>query len=309
MGGSPLEHRTDSLSAAFRNLSKDEQEDITRRYGDFCRNYNMRASRNNPGVKHENGAIEAAHGHLKRRIKQALLLRGSNDFKTVAEYQVWLDQVVQGHNRRNAKQIAIDKAALQPLRMHKATDFTELVARVSSSSTIDVRRVTYTVPSKLCGETLRIHLYHDRLYCYLGNQRITILDCVYPQGKAKRARSINYRHVIKVLVRKPQAFRYSQIRDDLLPNDQYKKIWQYINANIIGKSACKLMVGILYLAASHDCEKELADHILELIDTGHPICLPKRQNRYATKEVQQPNIDVQQHSLQSYNLLVENNYA
>ena len=309
LGGSPLEHRTDSLSAAFKNLSKDEQEDITRRYAEFCKHYNMQASRNNFGVKHENGAIEGPHGHLKRRIKQALLLRGSNDFKTIAEYQTWLDQTVQGHNRRNAKQIAIDKAALQALPMQKATDFTELVAKVSSSSTIDVRRVTYTVPSKLCGEILRIHLYHDRLYCYLGNQKITVLDRVYPTGKTRRARSINYRHVIKALVRKPQAFRYSHIRDELLPNNQYKKIWHHINTNITGKSACKLMVGILYLAAKHDCEEQLADYILKLIVVERPIYLPDLQNRYETKAIRQPNIEVQQHSLQSYNLLVENNYV
>lgn len=304
LGGSPLEHRTDSLSAAFKNLSEDEQEDITKRYESFCEHYKMKASRNNLGIKHENGAVESPHGHLKRRIRQALLLRGSNDFKTIEAYQAWLDQVVQGHNRRNAKQISIEQAALQSLPMHKTTDFTELVARVSSSSTIDVRRVTYTVPSKLRGEILRVHLYHDRLICYLGNQKVIILDRVYPKGKTKRARSINYRHVIKALYRKPQAFRYSQIRDELLPNSQYKEIWQYINANIKGKPACKLMVGILYLAAQNDCEEQLADHILKLIAKKDSIYLPALQNRYIKN--QQATITVQQHNLQSYNLLLEN---
>src|SRR5215217_7794687 len=32
LGGAPVEHRTDSLSAAFRNLAADAAEDITRRY-------------------------------------------------------------------------------------------------------------------------------------------------------------------------------------------------------------------------------------------------------------------------------------
>ena len=39
----------------------------------------MIATRNNPGLAHENGAIESRHGHLKRGIEQALLLRGSRD--------------------------------------------------------------------------------------------------------------------------------------------------------------------------------------------------------------------------------------
>lgn len=86
LGGSPLEHRTDSLSAAFKNLSTNEKDDITERYNAFCTYYKMKATRNNRGVSHENGSIESPHGHLKRRIKQALLLRGTNDFKSVEDY-------------------------------------------------------------------------------------------------------------------------------------------------------------------------------------------------------------------------------
>lgn len=87
LGGSPLEHRTDSLSAAFKNISKEAQDDITSRYQSFCEYYSMKATRNNPGASHENGSIESPHGHLKRRVKQALLLRGSHDFASVSSYQ------------------------------------------------------------------------------------------------------------------------------------------------------------------------------------------------------------------------------
>ena len=40
----------------------------------------MRPTRNNRGVPHENGSIESAHGHLRRALDQALLLRGSRQF-------------------------------------------------------------------------------------------------------------------------------------------------------------------------------------------------------------------------------------
>jgi hypothetical protein len=77
LGEAPREHRSDSLSAAFRNLDKDARADLTHRYEDLCCHYGMTATRNNPGVAHENGAIEGPHGHLKRIIADALLLRGS----------------------------------------------------------------------------------------------------------------------------------------------------------------------------------------------------------------------------------------
>ena len=87
LGGAPREHRTDSLSAAFCNLRKDEAEDMTERYGALCAHYGMTVSRNNRGVAHENGSIEGPHGHLKRSIADALALRGSNDFDHLDAYR------------------------------------------------------------------------------------------------------------------------------------------------------------------------------------------------------------------------------
>jgi transposase InsO family protein len=83
LGSAPLEHRSDSLSAAFRNLDRDAREDLTRRYDALCAHYGMDPTRNNRGVAHENGAIESAHGHLKKAVKDALLMRGTNDFDTI----------------------------------------------------------------------------------------------------------------------------------------------------------------------------------------------------------------------------------
>ena len=76
LGGVPQEHRSDSLSAAFCNLDRDAQEDLTQRYQGLMRHYEMTPSRNNPGVAHENGSIESPHGHLKKALEDALLLRG-----------------------------------------------------------------------------------------------------------------------------------------------------------------------------------------------------------------------------------------
>jgi len=308
LGGCPQEHRTDSLSAAFKNLSKDAQKDITEKYENFCQHYNMRGSRNNPGISHENGGIESPHGHLKRRIRQALLLRGSYDFTSVEDYQEWLDGVVNQHNRRNAKAVGIDKETLQKLPTYKATDYTELLAHVTSSSTIDVRRVTYTVPSRLQGETLRVRLYHDRLTCYLGSTHIIDLKRVYTKGN-NREKSINYRHVIKSLSRKPQAFRYSKLRDNLLPNKKYKQIWAYVNKNLESRNACKFIVGLLYIASEKDCEETLANDVLAMIAAGKSLNLSQLQNKYQCQKTSSPTVQVKQHLLASYNNLIAREVA
>jgi hypothetical protein len=87
LGGVPEQHRSDSLSAAFRNVNCDAQEDLTRRYEELCTHYGMAPTRNNPGVAHENGSIESPHGHLKKVITDELLLRGSRDFADLAAYR------------------------------------------------------------------------------------------------------------------------------------------------------------------------------------------------------------------------------
>src|SRR5215217_7735906 len=97
LGGAPVEHRTDSLSAAFRNLAADAAEDITRRYAALCGHYGMIASRNNRGLAHENGAIESRHAHIKSRLDQALLLRGSRDFESLDAYRAFVAEVVAEH--------------------------------------------------------------------------------------------------------------------------------------------------------------------------------------------------------------------
>lgn len=47
VGGAPLYHRSDSLSAAFRNLDADAKADLTHRYAELCAHYRMTPTRNN----------------------------------------------------------------------------------------------------------------------------------------------------------------------------------------------------------------------------------------------------------------------
>lgn len=61
LGGVPREHRSDSFSAAFRNLATDAREDLTQRYAALMGHYGMAPTRNNAGIAHENGSIESAH--------------------------------------------------------------------------------------------------------------------------------------------------------------------------------------------------------------------------------------------------------
>jgi hypothetical protein len=125
LGGAPEQHRSDSLSAAFCNLDRVAQEDLTRRYEELCAYYGMTPSRNNRGVAHENGAIESSHGHLKKALGDELLLRGSRDFADLAAYRRFVDEVVGRRNARNRKRIEIERSALKQLPARRTTDYEE----------------------------------------------------------------------------------------------------------------------------------------------------------------------------------------
>lgn len=145
-GGVPNTHRTDSLSAAFNNHH--EKEVLTERYEKLCKHYDVIATRNNKGVAHENGAIEAAHGHLKRKIDQQLRLRQSRDFASISEYQSFLNVIVAKINRQCKTRFDEEKQHLKTLPLHRTTDFSDHLVRVTSSSTISIKRVIYTSPGR-----------------------------------------------------------------------------------------------------------------------------------------------------------------
>lgn len=201
---------------------------------------------------------ESPHGHLKNRIKQALLLRGSCEFASIAEYQGLINQAVDGLNAQHSEKIAAEKPYLQPLPKGRVADYEVLTAKVSCHSTIDVRCVLYTVPARLIGRQLELHLYHDRIVGYLHQQQAAELPRLRPDGKGKRrARCINYRHVVEGLRRKPRAFLYCTWQQDLLPDEQWQGLWHQMKAQFELNPAAVLMVESLYIAATQNRHRRL----------------------------------------------------
>ena len=174
-----------SFDTAFNNLH--EQEALTARYHELCRYYGIEASRNNRGQSHENGAIESPHGHFKRQLVQALRLRGSFDFAALEDYQGFIDGVVSKINRRCRSRFQEEQAHLLPLPKRRTQDYAEHRVVVSSSSTFDLKRVTYSVPSRFIGERLYVQLYDERLELFSGHVKVLALPRVYA-GQKERGR-------------------------------------------------------------------------------------------------------------------------
>lgn len=304
-GGVPKQHRTDSLSAAYRNLGGQKKPALTTLYDKLCDHYRIEATRNNRGIAHENGSIESPHGHLKNRIEQAILLRGSSDFASLQEYQALIDKAVAGLNRQCQTKYEEEKPFLQPLPHYRVADYEVLSARVSCHSTIEVRCMLYTVPSRLIGQKLELHLYHDRIVGYLSRQVVVELPRIRVNDKQKRrARCINYRHVIEGLRRKPRAFLYCTWQQDLLPNDHYRELWQRLKQRYDLDSAAVLMVEALYIAATQDKEQAVADYLHSQLHADTLTRTGLQQHFQLLQPVAVPAVNVTQHTLASYDQLL-----
>jgi hypothetical protein len=183
LGGVPREHRSDSLSAAFRNLALPDTEDLTRRFTALVVHFGMVPTRNNRGVAHENGAIESRHGHFKTRVAQALLLRGSSMFHDLEAYRGFVAGVIGLHNRRHAAMIDAERAVLRPLPTAPAMTWEAMTVRVTSASGFVCRHVFYTVPGRLVGHRLHLRIHDDRIEAYLGGSFVLTL----PRGRRPKA--------------------------------------------------------------------------------------------------------------------------
>ncbi len=304
-GGVPKQHRTDSLSAAYRNMGGRGSKKLTQLYDELCTHYRMEPTRNNKGIAHENGSIEASHGHLKNRIRQALYLRGSSDFSTVADYQALIAEAVAGLNQQCQQKYEQEKSALQPLPNYRVADYEVLTAKVSTRSTIEVRCILYTVPSRLIGHQLELHLYHDHIVGYLERYPVVELPRVRVTDKDKRrGRCINYRHVIAGLHLKPRAFIHCTWQLELLPNEHYRQLWEQLNAQFDREQAGLLMVEALYIAATQDKEQTVAQYLEQQL-RDQTLTLNRLKKQFEPSHFKPvPELDVEQHSLDSYDQLL-----
>ena len=306
LGGIPLEHRSDSLSAAFRNLAIPDAEDLTRRFAALAAHYGMVPTRNNRGVAHENGAIESRHGHVKTRVAQALLLRGSPMFDDLEAYRAFVAGVVGQHNRRHGAMIDAERAVLRPLPAAPAMTWETMTVRVTSASGFMCRHVFYTVPSRLVGHRLHLRIHDDRIEAYLGGSFVlTLPRGRRPKGTDAAVHVVDYHHIIAALRAKPGALANLAYRDALWPRTAYRRAWEALVETVPARDASRTMVGLLALAHDRGVEADLAAAIDATLDAGGLPDLVVMSRRFTPVAAAAPEVVVILPALATYDRLID----
>jgi hypothetical protein len=258
-GGVPEKHRTDRLSAAVNNL--DERRDFTARYNGLMSHYDVEGQKTNPSSANENGDAEQRHNRLKRAVKQALILRGSHDFASRAEYEQFLVKLFARLNKGRGKRFREECRCLKPLPARRLPDYTLLNSvLVSKGSTILVKKKVYSVHSRLRDEHVTVRLFSEHLEVFLGSAFVERS----PRILGSQDHRINYRHVIDWLVRKPGAFANYRYQSDLFPTSNFRIAYDMLRGQNVLR-ADKEYLKILHCAAMES--QELVNHALRrLID-------------------------------------------
>ena len=266
----------------------------------------MEPTRNNRGIAHENGSIESAHGHLKRAIQDALLLRGATDFEDLSAYRGFVDEVVSRKNARNLKRIEAQRTHLRGLPYSRASDYEETVVCLPTSGGFTLKKVFYTVPSRLIGRQLRVRVYDDRLELFIGGTHLMQLVRGRAGANGTHGHVVNYHHMIHALRRKPMALLNLVYRDQLFPREAYRLTFEQLREHLTDREACRSIVELLSLAHDRSCEAQLAEKLTEGLEARQLPDLPALRACFGPDPDRVPVVAVQLTSLSAYETLLDN---
>jgi hypothetical protein len=178
-------------------------------------------------------------------MDQALMMRGSRDFATVAAYEQFLRKQFMKMNGGRRERFAEELPQLRPLPDRRLDTMRRERVRVSPGSLIHVHRNTYSVHSRLIGEMVEARIKSDTVEIWYGDRKIEELARL--RGRAKHR--IDYRHIIDWLVRKPGAFEHYRYREDLFPTSWFRLAYDALREEHGPKRGAKEYLQILALAA------------------------------------------------------------
>lgn len=300
LGGCPKRHRTDRMSAAVNNSCNPEK--FTKNYEALLQHYAISPERTNPNSGNENGDVESSHRHFKRTVSQALMLRGSKDFKSLEDYEGFLRRLAQQLNAGRNKRLNEELKVLKGLPTRRLTDYRVIdKIKVGKSSTINILKNIYSVHSRLIGERINIRVYMDRLEIWYGQKKVDTL----PRLRGRSSHKINYRHIIDWLVQKPGAFENYRYKSDLFPSSWFRMAYDWLKFSI-PLQASKNYVKILYYAFQEG-EAVTENVIRYLIDNGKELTAEKikEQIDQRLRVPQNTEVTVVQNELKSYDVLIE----
>lgn len=273
INATPVTLQVDNSSAATHQIKRtgserdfnDELVSIAEYYGFSLRSTNI-------SCPNENGDVESLNGHIKRRVKQALLLRGSNSFDSMEDYDYLLQTVFDKANKTRMKKFQEELQVMKSIPENPLPEYQEMYVSVRKGSTVNIKKVTYSVPSRLIGSELKAKIHENKIVLYNGADLVHEM----PRVLGDRGQVIDYRHIIHSLVRKPAAFKNYRFRGELYPTEVFRMSFDKL-VHIHGdRKGCLEYLRILKLSA---------ETIESEVETALQLLLANNSEDFSHKEV------------------------
>ncbi len=257
LGKAPNRHRTDSLTAAVKNVAEGGAT-FQERHKELMNHYSINPEKTNPVSPNENGDSEKSHHLFKTAVNQSLMLRGSRNFDTVKEYELFLETIFNQLNSGREAKLQEELTLMQELPKQKVDAATLHNVRVHTNSTITVKKKIYSVPSRMIGETVIAKLYSNHLEVNYAQKTLLKIPRIIGEQKAL----INYTHIINSLIRKPGAFENYKYKSELFPTINFRVAYDSLEK--LGKNGIKQYLKILKLSTDHG--EEAVNKILQEVN-------------------------------------------
>jgi len=262
IGGVTKVVRSDNLSAATHELAQHEGRELTPRFKALLEHYSLESTRIRARQSNENGIVEKGHDVLKRALKQALILRGSRDFRDLEEYQRFLAVIVDRLNQKKQVKFAEEQLALGSLPSSRIPTYTDIATKVMPWSYVRVGGNIYSVNSRLIGHQVIARVHADQVDILYNGKVVEQLTRLRGKGNQR----IDYRHVVHTLVQKPGAFARYRFREEMFPTLTFRLAYDSL-VRQRGERADVEYLRILQLAAT-TYESEVGAALTLLMDVS-----------------------------------------
>ncbi len=275
LGGCPRYCQSDQSSTATHvrgGGSRRSGREYNARYLGLLAHYGLEPAVIGVAEPHENGDVESAHGHLRTAIDQALHLRGSRRFGSVAEYEGFIFMLLRRRNAGRKECFEIERAALRPLAETRWPEYDEEVARVSREALVRVGKQSYSVPARYAGERLRVRITETELEFYWNGEVIERTE----KRRGDQGVFVNWRHLIGALQRKPGALIGWRHREAMFPNARWRGLYDILKERHSPGRAEREYLGILALGLQERLER--LEAVLE--ELGQQVDLDTMRRRF-----------------------------
>lgn len=274
-GAVPQRIAYDNLKSAVRRMLVGSERELTERFSALVSHYLLEPCFCRPATGHDKGGVEARgkairwqelvpipQGESLLVINERLLARLDERQREVRSH---------GDGRTIGERFAEERGAMLPLPERPFLARRTHHVEVSTRSLVTVEGAVYSVPCEWVGQTIAAHVAATEVEL-VSPRREDPRRSVVVARKRFGERSVDYRHYIRELARKPQAVR--QVAPELVRDlgEPFGAAWRLL-VDVHGpKEGARVFARVLGFVEKRGIA-EVARRVAQALECGEPLLL------------------------------------